>query len=101
VLVLVELGVADPVPAFDAPALPDQAQQGFWSGADAGEEQMPGLERLAATAAARDQLNDPGRRWPVRLDVLRCFLGSQRPGDVTAVADLVMRCGERDLTLSQ
>ena len=98
-LVLVELGVADPVPAFNAPALPDQLQQGFWGGAQAGEEQMPGLERLAATATAGDQLNDPGRPWPVRLDVLRCFLGPQRPGDVTAVTDLVMRCSKRDLAL--
>jgi len=31
--------------------------------------------------------------------VLRCLLGPQRPGDLTAVADLVMRCSERDLTL--
>lgn len=62
---------------------------------------MPGLEQLAATAAAGDQLNNPGRPWPVRLDVHRCFLGPQRPRDVTAVPDLVMRCGERDLTLPQ
>jgi hypothetical protein len=33
--VLVELRVADPVPAFDAPALPDQSQQGFWACAQA------------------------------------------------------------------
>ena len=61
---------------------------------------MPGLERLAVTAAAGDQFNHPGRPWPVHLDVLRCLLGPQRPGDVTAVADLVMRCSKRDLALS-
>lgn len=101
VFVLVELGVADPVPAFNAPALPDQAQQGFWGGAQAGKEQMPRFERLDATAAADDHFNDPGRPWPVRLDVLRCLFGPQHPGDLTAVTDLVMRCGERDLTLPQ
>lgn len=99
VLVLVELGVADPVPAFNAPLLPDKSQQGFWGGAQVGEEQMPGLERLAATTAAGDQLNDPSRPWPVRLDVLRCFLCPQCPGDVTAVADLVMRCSKGDVAL--
>jgi len=38
VRVLLKLGVADPVPAFDAPALPDQSQQGFWGGAQAFNE---------------------------------------------------------------
>ena len=60
---------------------------------------MPGLERLAITAAAGQQLNDPGATRPGGLDVLRCLLGPHRPGDLTAVADLVMRCGERGLTL--
>ncbi len=35
--VLTQLGVAGPVPfVLIAPALPDQAQQGLWGGADAG-----------------------------------------------------------------
>jgi hypothetical protein len=88
------------VPAFNAPALPDQAQQGFWGGAQAGDEQVPGFERLAVTAAAGQQLNDPGASRPVGFDVLRCLLGPQRPGDLAAVADLVMRCSKRDLALS-
>ena len=79
--------------SFHAPALPDQSQQGFWGGAQAGEELMPGLERLAVTGATGDQFNHPGRPWPVRLDVLWCLLGLDRPNDVTAVADLAMRCG--------
>ena len=33
VVVLVELGVMDPVPALDAPTLSCQSQQGFWGGA--------------------------------------------------------------------
>ena len=61
---------------------------------------MPGLERLALTGAAGDQFNHPGRPWPGRLDGLWGLFGPHRPGDLTAVADLVMRCGERDLTLS-
>jgi hypothetical protein len=98
-LVLVELGVADPVPAFDAPALPDQSQQGFWGGAQAGEEQVPGAERFAITSAAGQQLNDPGTAWPIRFDVLRCLFGPQRPGDLAAMANLVMRYSKRDLAL--
>jgi hypothetical protein len=31
--VLVELGVTDPVPALNAPAIPQQLQQDFWGGA--------------------------------------------------------------------
>ena len=60
---------------------------------------MPGLERLALAGAAGDQFNHPGRPWPGLLDVLRCLLSPHRPGDLTAVPDLVMRCGERDLAL--
>jgi hypothetical protein len=48
VSVLTELGIAGPVPlVFNAPALPDQAQQGFWSGADADDE--PVARGLAAS----------------------------------------------------
>jgi len=57
--VLMELGVADPVPAFNAPAVANQTQQRIWGGAQAGEEQMG-----------------------------------------APVADLVIRCHERDLALS-
>ena len=60
---------------------------------------MPGFERLAVTAAAGQQLNDPGATRPVGFDVLRCLLGPQRPGDLAAVADLVMRCSKGDLAL--
>ena len=30
-------------------------------------------------------------------DVLRCLLGAERPGDGTAVADLMIRCHQRDV----
>ena len=38
--VLLELGVADPMPALDAPAVTHQLQQGLWGGAQGGEKQM-------------------------------------------------------------
>ena len=58
---------------------------------------MPGLERLAITAAAGQQLNDPVATRPVGFDVLRCLFSPHRPSDLTAVPDLVMRCGKRNL----
>lgn len=99
--VLVHLGVTDPVPAFNAPALAHQWQKGFWGGAQAGEEVVGGLERLAVTAAGGVHLNDPTCADPGFCDVLRCLFGPQLPGDVTAVAFLVIPCLERDLALSQ
>lgn len=70
-----ELGVTDPVPALDTPAVSYQLQQGLWRGAQAGAD--PGLT-----------------------DVLWSLFGTQRPGDVATVADLVIRCHKRDVTLS-
>ncbi len=43
VRVLVELGVADPVPALNASTVPHQLKQGFWCGAQTGEEQVDRL----------------------------------------------------------
>jgi len=40
VSILIELGIADPVPALDAPAVPHQLQQGFWGGAQAAQKQV-------------------------------------------------------------
>ena len=60
VSVFMELGVPDPVPTLNAPAIPHQLQQGFWGGAQArvaptgapGEAiQMNGTEGLAVTGA--------------------------------------------------
>jgi hypothetical protein len=45
--ILVELGVTDPVPAFNAPAIANQLQQRLWCGAQAGEEEVGGLKELA------------------------------------------------------
>ncbi len=89
---------------FHAPALADQAQQGFWRGADAGEEQMtPGCCAAVARGGGDgggDHLDDPAAARPVRLGVLRCLFGSEFPERVTAGLFLLIRCGERDGPLS-
>ncbi len=46
-----ELGIPDPVPAFNAPALSHQLQQGFWGGAQAREKQVGRLKWLAVSGA--------------------------------------------------
>ena len=55
----VELGVANPVPALNAPAVPHQLHQGFWGGAQGcvaprgapwDAAQMSGTEGLAVTS---------------------------------------------------
>ena len=99
VRVFVELGVADPVPAFKAPAVSHQLQQGFWGGPQTGEEKVGGTEGLAVTRASGAYLHDPAGADPFRSDVLRRLFGPQRPGDLAAVALLVIRCHERDLAL--
>jgi len=74
-----ELGVPDPVPALDAPAVPHQLQQGFWRGAQAGVEprgalggliQVGGLKRLVVTGAAGRDFHDPAGADPGLTDVL-------------------------------
>jgi len=98
--VLLELGIADPVPDLDAPAVSHQLQQAFWGGAQAGEKQVGGLEGSGVAGPDGDQLDDPAGADPGLADVLRGLFGPQRPGDVAAVADLVIRCHKRDLALS-
>lgn len=102
VSVLAELGIAGPMPlVFNAPALPDQSQQGFWGGADAGDKPMArGLALPLAGRRGGDHLHDPGTAGPVGLDVLRRLFGAELPGGVAAVPFLLIRCRERDVTLS-
>jgi len=96
-----ELGVTNPVPALDTPALSHQTQQCFWGGAQAGDESMDCFERLVIAGACGDHFRDPAGAVPIGLDVLRSFFRTQRPADVTAMADLVIGCHERDLALSK
>ena len=98
--VLVELGVTDPVPAFNAPAIANQLQQRLWCGAQAGEKEVGGLKGLAVAPASGRDFHDPAGTGPGLPDVLRRLFGPQGPGDVATVADLVIRCHERDLALS-
>ena len=95
-----ELGVPDPVPALDTPAVSHQLQQGFWRGAQAREKQVGRLKGLAVSGAAGRDFHDPAGADPGLTDVLWSLFGAQRPGDVAAVADLVIRCHKRDVPLS-
>ncbi len=47
-----ELGVAEPVPAFNAPAVPHQLQWGVLCGSQAGEKEVPLVGRKARTRKA-------------------------------------------------
>ena len=49
--VLMELGVADPVPALNAPSVTHQLQQCFWRGAQTGDEQMGGVKGFTVAPA--------------------------------------------------
>jgi len=98
--VLVELGVTDPMPALNAPAVPHQLQQGFWGGAKAAKKQVGGLKRSTASGAGSAHLHDPAGANPALANVLRCLLGPQRPGDVAPMADFVIRCHKRDRAFS-
>ena len=104
-----ELGVTDPVPALNAPAVAHQSQQGLWGGAQAGvaPRGAPGeliqvlrLKRSAVSGAGSGHLHDPAGANPALADVLRCLLCPQSPGDVAAMADLLIRCHKRDRALS-
>ena len=101
VIVFPQLGVADPVPALQTPALSHQAQQRLWGGAQACDEPVRGLERLAIADPGGDHLGDPAGAMPIGLDVHRRFFRPQIPGDVTAMADLMIGCDERDVALSK
>ena len=95
-----ELGVTDPVPALNAPAVSHQLQQGFWRGAQARQKQVGRLKELAVTGAAGRDLHDPAGADPGLTDVLWSLFGAQHPGDVATVADLVIRCHKRNVPLS-
>ena len=98
--VLMQLGVTDPGPALNAPAVPHLSQQGLWRGVQAGEEEMGGVKWLAIMGAISGYIHDPAGAAPGLLDVLRRLFRPQRSGGVAAMPFLVILCGERDLALS-
>ena len=63
--VLMELGVADPVPTLNAPPVSRQSQQGFWACAEAGEKEVFRVERLAVAGSCGGDLNDPACAEPL------------------------------------
>ena len=91
-----ELGIPDPVPAFNAPALSHQLQQCFWGDAQAREKHVGRLKWLAVSGALGGYLHDPAGADPGLANLLRCLFRTQRSGDVAAVADLMIRCHKRD-----
>ena len=88
VVIFMELGVAEPVPAFNAPAVPHQLQQRFWRCAQAGEKEMPLEGGLAGTLAADDQFDDPAAAGPGLSDEVRSLFGPECPGGVAPVTVL-------------
>ena len=92
--ILAKLDIAGPVPlVFNAPALPNQKQQCFWSFSQAGDEQVqPELPFVSAPGRIGDHLDDPGTAWPVLLEVIGSFFRPQRPDGVTAVPFLMISC---------
>jgi hypothetical protein len=97
---LMELGVADPVPAFNASAVSHQLQHPFWRGGQAGEEQVLRLKGGAVAAGAGRLLHDTAGADPALADVCRCLFGTQGLSDGAGVADLVIPCTKRDLAFS-
>ena len=95
--VLMELGVADPVPSLDAPTVSHQLQQAFRACAEAGEKEVGGTEGLAVAGSCGGNLNNPACAEPGLTDVLGRFFRSQHPGDVTAMTDLLIHGKKRDL----
>ena len=77
-----------------------QLQQGFWRCPQAGEEQMGRLKGLAVATAGGHHLDNPTGADPDLADVLRGLFGPQGPGDGVPMADLVIRCSDRDPALS-
>ena len=71
--ILTELSVRNPVPAIHGSSLSHQLQQGFWDGAQAGEEQINCLERSALSSTARGKLDNRGGAALIRLDHLGSF----------------------------
>ena len=85
---------------LNAPTIAHQSQQRFRRGAQAYEIQVGRPKWLAITDAIGSHLHDPAGADPGLANGLRCLFRPQSPGDVATVADLVIRCHKRDVTLS-
>ncbi len=79
--------VTDPVPGvLNRPALPDQAQQGFWAGAQGCQEVVAVIEGFPVATAGAVKLKDPAALGPTVADRIGGLHGPQGPGDGAAVA---------------
>ena len=83
-----ELGVSEPVPAFNAPAVPHLLQLRFWRGAQAEEKEVALGGELAGTLAADDQLDDPAAARSGLGDEVRSLFGPECPGGVSPLTVL-------------
>ena len=61
---------------------------------------MASVEWQAVAPTRGDDLNEPACADPLLADVLWRLFRSQCPGDVSAMADLVIHCQKRDLAVS-
>jgi hypothetical protein len=95
--VLLELRVADPLPPLDTPAVSHQLQQCFWGRPDAHEKEMAAVQGFAVTLSRGDDFNDPARAEPLHTNMVWRLFRLQRPGDVAAMAELMIRCQKTDL----
>ncbi len=65
-----KLGVADPIPALNAPPISRQFQQGFWDRSQAGAIEVLGNRWLAVTGSCGEDCNDPACAKPCLTDML-------------------------------
>ena len=73
---------------FDRPALTHEPEQCFGAGAQAGDEQVDVVKRLAVTPAIADQLDDPTGACPALADGLGGIACPELPADPAAMAGL-------------
>ena len=88
VAIFMELGVAEPVPAFNAPAVPHQLQQSSGRGAQAREKEVLLEGGLAVTLAADDQFDDPAASRPGADNELGRLFGPEGPSGISSVTSL-------------
>lgn len=84
---VVDLGVAEEVPAFNASAGAHQFEQGFWRCPQAGEDQVGRLKLLAITSARGSDFHAPARADPGFSNLLQLLFVPQGPGTVPTLAD--------------
>jgi len=98
--IFIELCVTDPLPVLIAPAVSHKLQHGFWCGTHATVEQVGRPKCSGIPDLDNSHLHNPESADPNLKNVLPYLLCPQRLDHVLFVADLVMSCPKRDMTLS-